>query len=213
MSSTRTTIRGLYVVVVVVFIVALSGWFIPFLNNSGGNGGGTINIIPTTLLSLYDDRIQPLQAANKWTSVVFNTHNLMTGSWSHEIDSDMVIAGTSDTVKIYFSIQAQVDSVTPEEANHFTCKACNLRYLLRATREQVSTGTITEVAGSLTYTGGLSFFLSKEFIVEVEEGDILRFQFYSPCKDLKLYPVHYVHQNATSLVDTFPVSASVIVRS
>lgn len=208
MSSTRSTIRGVYFVAITALVLAIVAFFFPLGGDTNIGAGGGIS--PTTsLLSIYSDQIQSPLPGGAWTNVVFNNNLITSDAWTHIDSSTQVIAARTGVYRVYFSIQAQV--INPDDVVLTACKGCNLRYSIKGSQQLAGNGTIFEVPGSLTYSSGLNFFLSKEFLIEARVGDIFRFQFKSLCSRLTLYPFSFVLPTHTAVADETPISASLII--
>lgn len=215
---------GLAIAILAVLLAIGAYWF-PGCHGCDGNGNGNGDgngpcRRTTSLLSLYDNRTQVLlltpQLQPIWTNIRFNNQLLTTSAWTHNVGvSDSIItAKRACRFTVYISIQAQIIGATPGTVVAPACKPCNLRYLLRATQQLFGNDTIDEVAGSLTYSSGHNFFLSKQFFIEARPGDIFRFQFSSLCKDLSLYPLPFVQVNdPVTLSGSHPASATLLISS
>lgn len=186
----------------------------------GGGGGGSHR---GQLLSIYDNRSQSLAGPNTWTNVAFNNHVFATGmrgAWLHDVGSDTVVCNHTGFYTAYFSIQAQINtnmellSVADQSHPHvkWECKACNLRYSIRGTRQEAGDDFVREIPGSLTYSGGQAFYMAKLFLINATVGDAFRFQFVSPCSELALQPFPYVMaQPPTPVADSFPSSTTLVI--
>ncbi len=206
---------------IILAIVALA------LSRSGNDGGTTIinNIIggEDTLFSIYDDKAQPLLSNNTWTNIFFDRHLYgVGGAFLQEASfgSDIILCNRTGFYTVFFSIQAQINTnfiaaaATATQVVPLECKTCNLRYSIRATRQAADSDSIFEVPGSLTYSGGMNFYLSKQFVIDATAGDLFRFQFASPCGQLSLQPSPYVFaQEPTPAVDSFPASVTLVISS
>ena len=205
--SSRSSARGPYVIAIAAFALAIIACFFPLFGQSDapviGGGGG-----PRTLFSIYSNESQQVLPLGAWTGVTFNNDLLSSSAFVHSDSSDQILIATTGIYWVYFSIQAQV--VRPDDVLSPVCKGCNLRYSIRATQQR--NNNILEVPGSQAYSSGLSFLLTKEFLIDASEGDIFRFEFKSLCPDLTVYPYPVV-ASPTMPADESPVSASLMMFS
>lgn len=185
-----------------------------------GGGAGGRGSHRGQLLSIYDNRSQSLAGPNTWTNVAFNNHVFgtgMRGAWLHDVGSDTVVCNRTGFYTAYFSVQAQINTnaeLLSVAAPHvkWECKACNLRYSIRGTRQEAGDDFVREIPGSLTYSGGQAFYMAKLFLINATAGDAFRFQFVSPCSDLALQPFPYVMaQPPTPVADSFPSSTTLVI--
>lgn len=200
-----------------------------FNDNNGPNVRGDDARLPA-YLSLYRSTEQAQQAPLPgWTNTAFDKHIIETTAWYRGEGDDTVVCNATGEYLVYFAIQAQV---TPATATTTTatdlnslesvlppCKPCNLRYSIRATRhiKNQTTGEMTdlvlEIPGSLTYSSGYAFHLSKQFYIFGNVGDVFRFQFASHCPTLSLHPSPYVVSGEvpTDSEETHPASANLLI--
>lgn len=191
--------------------LAIAGFFFP-LNNDGGNRFKPI--LEPSLLYVYDDSTQPINlvgGVGDWTSVNFNNDLVTAQGWTHSVGSSIFIAQTTGFHSVYFSIQVQVNNIVTSSV--FACKACNMRYLLRATEQIKGVGEQLEIPGSRTYSNGQNSFLSKQFLISTLPGNIYRFQFNSLCNTTALYALPFVQVTDPAPIDNqYPASATLFIQ-
>ena len=213
--SARRIVLALGVAVVIAIGLAIAGFFFPLNNND--NGTIFVPILAQSLLYVYDNTIQPINVVSggdgvgDWTTVSFNNQLVPSNGWEYTLGSTSIVANTRGLHSVYFSIQVQVNNlVTPSISP--ACKACNMRYMLRAIQQNGGVGEFREVVASRTYSSGHNVFLAKQFLIFTEPDDILRFQFYSLCNNTVLYPLSFLQTTQPSPVpNEFPASATLLI--
>ena len=136
-------------------------------------------------LAVDDNTTQLLAGPSIWASIQFHRNLHISSAWDH-LPGDSIFKCQSDGIyKIYFSIQTSLPTYNNTNAT-FYCQSNNLKFQIRATNQYNGVGILHEIRSSRTQSDRDAAFLSKYFIVNLNEGDLLRFQFQSQCSDLSL---------------------------
>jgi len=212
-ATAGVTIASVATILAIVAII-LAATNTSSATSSTNTGSGLVALVPI-FLSIYDNGVQSLSAANTWTPTTFNSHLLLTNAWLHDAGTSKVVCNLTGLYTVYYSVQAQVDGSAPGSTAPW-CNVCNLRYSIRGT-QQLNNGTdlILEVPGSLTYSNGQNFFLAKQFYINATVGDVFRFQFISQCNALTLQPLPYsisaTPLSSPTTSDTYPASTTLLI--
>lgn len=101
----------------------------------------------------------------------------------------------------------EAPTAAPTHSND-TCRACHLRYEIRAVQQLAGTGPFLEVRPSYTVSNRDDSFLSKLFIVRANPGDVLIMQVKSRCRRLILTPL-----GDHGFFNSYPSSATLAISS
>ncbi len=212
--SARRIVLVLGIGLVIAIALAIAAFFFPL--NNDGNNNGFVPILAQSLLYVYDNTTQPVNVVGSnrvgdWTNVRFNNRLLPLNGWGYTLGSTNIVSNTEGLHSVYFSIQVQVNNLVTPSISPF-CKACNMRYMIRALQQWGGVGEFREVAGSRTYSSGTNFFLSKQFLIHTELNDVLRFQFTSLCNNTALYPLSFLQTaQPTPVQNEYPASATLLI--
>lgn len=140
-------------------------------------------------LVLEDNTTQQLLGSGIWTSIEFHRQLHSSLAWKHspvntdgDDDSSLIECRRDGIYRAYFSVQ--LDLLKPGESNGtLHCQSGRLRHEIRATIQFDGQGLLHEIRCSHTRGDRDATFMSKEFLFHADEGDLLRFQFYSLCYD------------------------------
>jgi hypothetical protein len=194
---------------------------------NAAQGGGSDSPV---YLSLYSNAIQtqaPATSFVSWTNTTFShvvLDSTATPGWTYadleggEV-ADRLTCKKAGNYVVHFGVQAQVSIDSPSSNTDLPsmCKPCNLRYSIRATiqtKNGEEHSEPKEIPGSLTYSSGHNFYLSKTFYIPAREGDIFQFQFNSPCQALYLQPSRYAVSGESPSTDgSYPASANLVISS
>jgi hypothetical protein len=175
-----------YLAFCILLAIAILGLFFPIQD---GGGGGDNEISPRYLLVLDDNTTQPLGLVNQWKNILFHHQKVSSPAFFYP-DSppwDYVRSLVPGYYRVYLSIQTEAPATTRNTSYH--CRACHLTYAIRAVQQLGGIGPLYDIGDSFTTIARDVSFLSKEFIMLVNNGDIIRFQFKSLCPDLTLTPL------------------------
>lgn len=172
----------------IVLLIAILGLFYP-LNDTTTLPPIPPPIIPTRyLLVLNDNTTQPLGLVNQWRNILYHTQKVASpGFFYPNTTWDFVRCLVPGYYRVYMSIQAVAPPTTLNTSYH--CRACHLNYAIRAVQQLDGLGPLFDIGDSFTTISRDVSFLSKEFIILVNDGDVLRFQFKSLCPNLSLTPL------------------------
>lgn len=140
-------------------------------------------------LVLEDNTTQQLLDSGIWTSIEFHRQLHSSQAWRHSVNggdnSAQIECRREGIYRAYFSVQLNLGK--PSESNGtFHCQSGRLRVEIRATIQFDGQGLLHEIRCSHTRGDRDATFMSKEFLFHADEGDLLRFQFYSLCYDAVL---------------------------
>lgn len=147
-------------------------------------------------LALEDNAPQELDSIGVWSNIEFRRNLHISPAWHHTRGEESVVECRMDGIyRIFFSIQTSLSSTTS------SCSEEELSSLMmRATIQYDGQGLLHEIHSSLTKGNMYTEYMGKEFLLNVEEGDLLRFQFYSLCPDLILSPPTVSSSSATLII-------------
>lgn len=186
MSSRRGNSCLSLVSYLIIAAIAISGLILGALSFHAylGDGDSGINSRDRTI-ALEDNTVQLITSPGIWTTIIYHRQLHISDSWHHNIGSGIVKCLREGTYQVYFSIQLSLSS--PSEPNKtYYCQSENLRHQIRATSQYDGKGALHEIRSSRTRGDRDATLIGKYFLFHSNEGDLLRFQFYSLCGDVIL---------------------------
>lgn len=176
-----------YLVLSFILLIAILGLFFPQSNNTFTPPPPPPPPLRYALV-LNDNTTQTLNMANQWKNITYNTLSITSPAFLYSSTPLPPQNGITCLIPGYYRVylSVQTDSPPTFQNTTFHCRACHLSYAIRGIQQR--NGQIYDISGSFTTINRAVSFLSKEFIILVNNGDVLQFQFKSLCPQLTLSP-------------------------
>lgn len=175
--STGTGIS--FLCIIFVFLIAFTALVLAGISLSNSGESDDVTLV------LEDNTTQELLGSGIWTSIEYHKQLHSSQAWKHTPASEensLIECRREGIYRAYFSIQLSllnpVTNTTPLE-----CQDSQLGHEIRATIQYDGQGLLHEIRSSHTRGDIAASFMSKEFLFRADEGDLLRFQFYSLCSE------------------------------